>query len=384
MKRNQRSPIFDSRKKRRLAKAAKLSSCGSSSLRSAGSTAPPTFLDELIEPVLAQLSISQIDALKQDSKLWASMLQTPSLRRACAVVHPRVFGLVRWNPKRDAIMTSIFDLKSSEWVDIQLTEFPRDKDYEDAMSAADGGLVCFVPRIGEKLSALPILVYNPLTNDRNFIPKCERSPFGKKRLILVQLVMDEEMKCYKVMLVYGESYNEASGAVVYDSRTGLWTKKNDGVVFGAGNTLLHGQCNPRIFDCSHKSMHGIGDLYEHPRSFSSSKNHLFVLEEITTPPGKFKLSEYTLSPREITVRDLKTLSGPSEEEGYDSVLLACNGFILLAWDYHDEEDDDGHDQIFKLHDIAGNKEYNINADSITPLEILQRSLICDLRWEAIP
>ncbi|KAG0603786.1 hypothetical protein M758_10G120800 [Ceratodon purpureus] len=379
MKRNQRSPVLDSKTKRRPAKSAKLSSCGSS-LRSAGSAAPPTFLDDLIEPVLAQLSISQIDALKQDSELWASMLQTPSLRRACAVVHPKVFGLVRWDSNRDTLLTSTFDLKSSEWVDIHLTDFPQGREYDDAMLAADGGLVCFVPRIGKKLAALPILVYNPLTNDRNSIRQGEGYPFGE--LILVQLVMDEERKCYKVMLVYGDKYNgEASGAVVYDSRTGKWTKKNDGVVCGAGNTLLCDQPNFRVYDCSHRLLHDMDKRCARSRSFSSFKNHLYVLDDITTLPGKFVLSEYTLSRREIPIRDLKTLSGPSEEQGYIPVLLACKGFILLAWDNGDYYE---HDQIFKLYDIAVNKEYNINADSGTTLGDLRSSLICDLRWDAIP
>lgn len=182
-------------------------------------------MDELIEPVLAQLSMYQIRDLKRDSQLWAGMLQTSCLKRACAAVHPELCGLVGWNLERDGMLTSLFDSKSKEWVDFELMDFPVEPEYEDAMCATDEGLVCFVPRSGTKLAAaLSILVCNPLTNDRKSMPLCDRR-LGNRHLVLVQLVTNEDYKFYRVILVYIKP-GGTQGAVIYESRTRSWSKMN--------------------------------------------------------------------------------------------------------------------------------------------------------------
>ena len=52
---------------------------------------------------------------------------------------------------------------------IEITS-PEEKEYDDGGLSTDGGLVCFVPRSRRELAALPILVCNPLTNERKFLP----------------------------------------------------------------------------------------------------------------------------------------------------------------------------------------------------------------------
>lgn len=69
--------------------------------------------------------------------------------------------------------------------------------------------------------------------------------------------MNEDTKCYKVILVYRDKLGAACGAVVYNSRSGLWTKLNAGLVFRAGNSLWRGQQDPHIFACTRKVLHNL-------------------------------------------------------------------------------------------------------------------------------
>ena len=388
---------------------------------SGGPSGPSTFVEELIEPVLAQLSLRQIAELNRDSSLWAAMLQTSSFKRLCAAAHPemgyRGFGLVGWHyDDKDVMRVTLFDTKSNKWTHVDLTDFPEEKEYEDAMCASDGGLVCFVPidsRSEKKMAAaaLPILVCNPLTSEWKSLPL---SPIaGRRQIILVQLVVDEDTKCYRVILVYADKLGAARGAFFYDSRTGLWSKQNAGLVYGAGNTLYNGQQDPHVFDCAHKVLHNLnlGTTLGLPgsRMYSVVKDHLFVLDYLRESDGTsnggtfnggtsgtYELMECDWETNVVhSMRKLQTHSGTvnfalgdDEDQEHHAVLLPCSDFILLAWDINDDLNVDMSDQEFKLFDKSANRWYDIPTldfgDSRIRLLELDGSLMCDLRWDVIP
>ena len=104
----------------------------------------------------------------------------------------------------------------------------------EAMLASDGGLVCFVSRMGEKVAnPLSIVVLNPLTKEYRVL----LAPHSLKNVEpqMVRIMMDRGTHCYKVIVVGQENRgNRAVLAEVYSSSSGTWstTDSMPGLVFG--------------------------------------------------------------------------------------------------------------------------------------------------------
>lgn len=86
----------------------------------------------------------------------------------------------------------VFDLKFNKFYAFEIT--PGFEESWKTMRATDGGLVCFVCTylVKNKKERLPILVCNPLTQDRRALPLNTL----KAQPRMVQLVMDRLSKSY--------------------------------------------------------------------------------------------------------------------------------------------------------------------------------------------
>lgn len=118
---------------------------------------------ELVELVFAKLPLPLIPELRECSKAWYTMSKSFNFREACSASHPRLFGLLGWDIYGESIRSTLYDMKSNEWLgQVELVGFPGRVTYGDwepngsryseadayrnSMCACDGGLVCFVPQ----------------------------------------------------------------------------------------------------------------------------------------------------------------------------------------------------------------------------------------------
>jgi hypothetical protein len=139
---------------------------------------------ELVELVFAKLPLPRIIELRKCSKGMPRMIcKTSDFRGACSESHPVLFGLLGWDAHHESLGTRLLDVKSKEWLFVELAGLPGavsttrcepahycrwidsmpDDDwnhvYMNSMFACDGGLVCFVP--SKHLASYPVLVCNP-------------------------------------------------------------------------------------------------------------------------------------------------------------------------------------------------------------------------------
>lgn len=367
--------------------------------RSLWSTLP----QELVELVLARLPMQQLVELCRCSQVWSIVSRSPDFRRECSKQHPKLFGLVGWkeNPGR-RVCTVVCDMDSNEWCYRELgLGFPhsiRANDrhaYDDAKYACDGGLVCYVSQA--KLSSHPILVGNPLTDQWRALP---RIPLANMKTILVQLVVAEDGKSYRVILVCTNKSEvpQDYSAHCYDSKIGLWSAMESGLVYYGCSTLVWTiLSSPCVFDCATKTLHKLVDCPAldgvNAKRYAMVKNRLFVLHKWSSDmfphvAKRFIVSEYEWQSSASDLNRLRiidsTLPRDLPKGIYKVHLFACNGFLLLFAD-NCEEDEDQH-QIIRLYDASANdwQSLSMGGDFRFTEDELQSVYMCELRWDAVP
>lgn len=166
------------------------------------------------------------------------MSKSTTFKEACSEAHPELCGLVTFYDNdldldspdirlHDIDFLSpdvmIHDMKSKEWLEFELAGFPGsdgtsytkiDHDvYNTVLYSCDEGLACFVSLVHFRTS--PILVCNPLAGIWKGLPLLPLEDFENK-VFVVQLVMGDDPKFYRVILVSGDRGGNDFSAHVYD------------------------------------------------------------------------------------------------------------------------------------------------------------------------
>ena len=370
--------------------------------RSLWSTLP----QELVELVLARLPMQQLVELCKCSQVWSALSKSPDFRRECSKRHPKLFGLVGWKeyPGR-TVSTVVYDIESNDWSYRELgLGFPNciradDRNaYDGAFFSCDGGLVCYVSQAS--LAAHPILVGNPLTDEWRVLPRMPCLMLADMDPVLVQLVMEEDGKSYRVILVCANKSDirQDYSAHCYDSKTYLWSLMESGLVYDGCSTLVWTVLDaPCVFDCETKTLY---ELIDYPaleavnaKRYAMVKDHLFVLHKWSSDmfphvAKRFIVSEYEWQSSASDLSRLRiidsTLPRDLPREIYEVHLFACNGFLLLIAD-NCEEDEDQH-QLIRLYDSSVNDWQSLSMGGdfrFTEYE-LQSIYMCELRWDVVP
>ncbi|KAG0599075.1 hypothetical protein M758_12G125700 [Ceratodon purpureus] len=364
---------------------------------------------ELLELVLACLPMPQLVEICRCPERWSILSKSPDFRHECSKRHPKIFGLVgrKWNPGR-TLRTVVYDIKSNDWCYRELgSGFPPSilsdarHAYDDAIFACDGGLVCYVAQ--GSLSSHPILVGNPLTDEWRALPWMPLEKLAIMQPILVQLVMEDDEKSYRVNLVsvkyeVADYTSRAYAAHCYDSKTGLWSAMESGLVYDGCRdrmrTILEAPC---VFDCETKTVHG---LLECPalegvnaKRCAIVKDRLFVLHKWSSDmfphvEERFIVSEYEWQSSASDLSRLRIIDSTLPRHLPGEIrkvrFFSCKGFLLLFADSR-KEDEDQH-QIIRLFDSSLNDWQNLSmgGDFRFTGDELQGVFMCELRWDAVP
>lgn len=153
--------------------------------------------------------------------------QDSHLKQACARAQPKSFALLAQCGCSGSFNVNMFDTASNSWHMFEISSKYDPKFGEikvEVLSASDGGLVCFLSKALSKSKKTPWLVSvcNPLTRVWKQLPPL----YGiVQQCIMVQLIMDQERKHYRVFVVGHSKDPEVGNLVnVYHSETGQWTK----------------------------------------------------------------------------------------------------------------------------------------------------------------
>ncbi|KAG0626570.1 hypothetical protein M758_2G135400 [Ceratodon purpureus] len=359
--------------------------------------------EDVVELVFARLSTGKIIALCEESKVWSAMARSSNFRGVFSEGHPEIFGLVRWDEAGKRFWNLTYDVKSKEWMcqklaglseAIRASKYDR---YRDLMFASDGGLVCFVPQ-GD-YSPFTILVGNPLTDEWKALPQLSRARKDALTLVtVVQLVVDEDTKCYRVILVRGKLDEGACAAHCFDSKTGEWSSLVSGLVYGdsarsLNKTLSKSSDNPVVHDCSTRKTYEFIDYLERDilesGRFALVKERLFMLEAWSPDPAfsefneRFTVSEYAweTSVSKVSRKSLIDCNFPRDYQGH---LYACKGFVLGIADNCEEGDD--HHQLIRLYDLSAERwqELSMGDNCKFTDKELNKIFMCELRWDAVP
>jgi hypothetical protein len=370
--------------------------------RSLWSTLP----QELVELVLARLPMQQLVEICRCSQLWSIIAKSPEFRHECSKRHPKLFGLVGWkeHPGR-TVCTVVYDIETNDWscreLGLGFPDYIRIDDrheYDDAFFACDGGLVCYVSQAS--LSSHPILVGNPLTDEWRALPLMPLEILANMEPVLVQLVMEDDGKSYRVILVCHIKSDVPQGysAHCYDSERGVWSAMASGLVYDGCSTLVWTVLDaPCVFDCATKVVHELIDCPAlegvNAKRYAMVKDRLFVLHKWSSDmfphvAKRFIVSEYEWQSSTSDLSRLRiidsTLPRDLPREIYEVHLFACNGFLLLFADNR-EEDEDQH-QIIRLYDSCTNDWQSLfmGGDFRFTEDELQSAYMCELRWDAVP
>lgn len=348
---------------------------------------------ELVELVFAKLPLPRIIELRKCSKGMPRMIcNTSDFREACSESHPVLFGLLGWDAHHESLGTRLLDVKSKEWLLVELAGLPGavsttrcepahycrwvdsmpddgwNHVYMNSMSACDGGLGLLRPLKSFGILSFG-LVCNPLTSVWETLPLTPLGDFENKELILVQLVMEGDGKGYTVILVShgksGEWWTRAKFAHVYNSGTGTWSAMDSGLVYGCGFELMVYQHNvPFVFDCTTETLFDLGRCFGQRfavagMDYSVAKDCLFVLHPSIEPSKRggfnYLVSQCKRESRSSNVRELNVSETPVQAhiEHHRPMLFASPSFVLI-FTYNGTPDED-HDRQIGLYDVAANR-----------------------------
>ncbi|KAG0587106.1 hypothetical protein KC19_2G141000 [Ceratodon purpureus] len=363
-----------------------------------------TLPEDVVELVFARLSTGKIIALREQSAIWSAMAKSSNFRGVFSESHPEIFGLVNWDKYGKRFWNLTYDIKSKEWMCQKLdglSEAIRASDYDrhrDWMFASDGGLVCFVPRWD--YSPFTIFVGNPLTDEWKALPLLSQARKDALTLVtVVQLVVDEDTKRYRVILVRRKLGQGACAAQYFDSETGEWSSMVSGLVYGdfglrgSNMSSTEGWENPVVHDCTTGMTHELIDYLSGERDvdfgcFALVKERLFMLDKSRFPDPhefieRFTVSEYAweTSVSKVSRKRLIDCNFPRDYQGH---LYACKGFLLGIADNCEEGDD--HHQLIRLYDLSAERwqELSMGDNCKFTNEELKNIFMCELRWDAVP
>jgi hypothetical protein len=272
--------------------------------------------EEVMQMVFARLPMLQIVSLQCLSKAWrwnVTAVESGFRRLSAGLQKPNVFALADEAIHDIGVLSiKMFDVEAQKWHGFEMTLQPEFAC--DTMAACDGGLVCFVSRMMNKVAnPLRIVVLNPLTKEYKVLPTL--ASLNKVQPQMVQLIMDRETKCYKVVLV-GKK-NRSTGTVlakVYSSATGRWSNPDtipEHLVFGyhfrwrpcrnLDDQLLADRVGPCAYACHEAEFLKLGDhvtpSLDSCKGYALVNDRLFVLHNETRHYSyeivyRFVLSEY--------------------------------------------------------------------------------------------
>ncbi|KAG0626312.1 hypothetical protein M758_2G118500 [Ceratodon purpureus] len=358
--------------------------------------------EDLVVQVFARLPIPRIMGLRKCSEAWSAMSDSSSFKGVFAEANPKLFGLLGWDGDLDKFRVRIVDVTTNEWHGTEL-QLPKGNGYMDALFACDGGLVCFVPESESGPFLDSVFVCNPLTNCWKKLPVI---PLGFIDPVLVQLVTEGDGDCYRVILVYREKLKvgdvQILGTLMYDSKTGKWSKMDSGLVYGTGNTLLGDKNEPMIFDCATKRMidlEGCPSLQNHMVvRYANMKDRVFELHVLVNPdspgasPERLVISEYTWESSTSDLRkvndyevSLRYLASGKYANRHEVEMFTCSGFIVLTCD--NLSDEGSIRQLVSVYDMSAGQWRDLPqliGGSGARYEKLVGFFVVELRWDVVP
>lgn len=377
-----------------------------------------TLPEEILSFVFLRLPAAQISEIRLLSKAWKRTIDSGESyfsRLLEETVYPHMFGLV--SQDSDDWCVRVFDAKADRW---HIQEIVPAHDYTITVDAADGGLVCFVSV--STTNPLFVVVMNPLTGKKTQLPPLLsiHNVLPTIQPSMVQLTMDRKTNQYQVLVVvYMESGNGVFFAQVYDSQSKQWSVVGSGQqsrdrIFGCGYAWEEdsGYFNGRRFGpCLYDFAEGRllqynGSNVAHVlriKSFALLKDRLFVLhtERRAGPsslgliPRKYYISEYHVRGTawvKVETHGCDPFDDYPEEDHHLS-LYACNGFLMVIGQAGDllfepvflpDVTHDKYEHVW-LYSLSTHKWHHELPkvpglhDDEGPL-----SLMCELRWSAIP
>lgn len=380
-----------------------------------------TLPKELLQQIFARLPLAQIVRLRCLSTEWEWNLTSKDseFTRACAEANPKIVAVVRGGYTQGSVAVSLHDIKTNRWH--MFSEHRVADQHVETLSAGDGGLVCIVSTAkNTQETPLFIAVFNPLTRQRRLLPQ---HALRKLELRMVQLVMDRDTGCYKVIVV-GEKKQPDAGvsgggvvAKLYSSETGVWTSKFKttvpDLIFGYQycwdgmrrnqRFLEEHRLGPCAYDSAQRQLLGLDDGSD-PRvpvptgpwedddglseCYALVEDHLFVLhyEKCKTIAG-YCISEYRGQRCEphwvkLKVHRCKEFDRPPYVSVYTMSLFACRGFLLVKAHNNELEMPYCHELTW-LYDLSTTKW-----QAIPPFPGVwahpTSDAMFELQWDAIP
>ncbi|KAG0556035.1 hypothetical protein KC19_11G020400 [Ceratodon purpureus] len=353
--------------------------------------------EDLVVQVFARLPIPRIIGLRKCSEAWSAMSDSSSFKGVFAEANPKLFGFLGWDGDLDKFRARIVDVTSKECHGIEL-DFPKGNGYMDSLFACDGGLVCFVPVWEGDFCFKSAFVCNPLTNHWKKLPDI---PFGFQRIVLLQLVTDSDVICFRVIVVYSEKLKsedtgQTFGAFMFDSKSGSWSTMDSGLVYGNRNTLSGGRTEFLLFDCATKKLivpeYCPSLRYLPALCYSNMRDRVFVLHVLVNPDSPsdstdmLVISEYTwdsitsdvrkVNDYEVTLKGLDFRSYANQRDlEHEVEIFTSSGFILSTWDKVTENGRVR--QLTSVYDISIGQWRDLPPS-------IEGVFMCELRWDAIP
>jgi hypothetical protein len=379
--------------------------------------------DELLQRVFARLPFAKINELHRLSKKWNRrfLLEGPEFMRACSEARPRMFAMVariaEAGEDTGSLFVRVFDTTANRWYS------SMQPIGEATMCAGDGGLVCSVSTfIRKDEKPFEVTVFNPLTRVWTELPHHGRCNLQPR---MVQLVVDEDTKCYKAILVGEEEHGAGSmTAEMYCCKTEEWSSAEafPGLIFGClyrwdhtydyasfgGSACL----GPGAYDCARRQLHEFdvqtnpcGQLHDFDMetnplreiyvvSCALVKDHLFVLHQVPVYIlRRYGISEYQFQvengqPKWVKLRNHECgqFKYVPSRTYYEMKLYACKGFLLL--EAANEENYGFEHKPTWLYDLSTTKWQKVPAipDARNHPEYVfgNYDAMFELRWDAVP
>ncbi|KAG0564463.1 hypothetical protein KC19_8G112300 [Ceratodon purpureus] len=387
-----------------------------------------TLPKEVVESICALLPLSKILELLKLCEPWSRLPTATRFRQFCAKAHGDLFGIVMFDGKLWTYQLAIYDSKHKEWSHLELSSFlPDYMNYlkqSELFFGHDGGLMCVIPYDFYFHEAPPcILVFNPLTGDKKYIGVSSFIASFDPRttlsyVVLLQLIMDGELGCYKLILVTQRTKPRVGGVEYYsesyDSMSGVWSTLDSGFVYGDG-MMRYGRQHV-CFDCrlkkfcrpaeSGKTVRNPSphvyhsnvvpdDLYYPFHTFV--RDHRFKLEfaEVDTDEDNFSSTAEVLESVWQNGWNEKSKISLAMEmpcEDFEARLLACTRYILMVTDGGRFADSEHCRQHMALFDRVTCEETVLNIPRFMTKEFCGAGYsitsnlesMCDLKWDVVP
>ncbi|KAG0553970.1 hypothetical protein M758_12G055400 [Ceratodon purpureus] len=364
---------------------------------------------EIQQLVFARLPWQDIIRLRCVSKQWKRCVSSENCEfmRLCTEVNPRMFAMINRIYENGTISVRVHDMKRYRWYHFIDRVVMGDEFCSHTMCAGDGGLVCIVTPPGRdnvKKRPLVITVCNPLTREQVELPSHNLCSVRPK---MVQLMMDRERKCYKVIVV-----GKMKGAAlqIYSSETRSWSSATSSadVIFGHAFQWLYDAeylyeeyLGPCVYDCAKSQWIKLKNsdspwIRASVESYVSVGDRLFVLHKKrhtyenrgrqAEDGVRYCISEYRGQKEKpywakVKVHRCKEFEIPPRSKHYVMHLKACKDFLLVfvengeSGDYRHQ-----HTYLYELSTGIWQAISRIPEDD----EQAQNDTMFELRWDAVP